>query len=593
MKTLSGILMLVLVLCGMSLFSFKAPRGKKSLSALSGAACATFLPEAFLRYAVGGVFHLDYVSQIGETMGSLGGLAAGALVPLAFGISPVFSIILGLSLIKVSLLPAFITAYLLSFVVEQMQKRIPEGIDLLVVILVIPVAASLVAGFIQPVVLGVLEVIGGTILSAVDGNPYVMGAILGAIIPIVGMTPLSSMVLTALIGLTGVPMAVGALTCYGSSIVNAALFKKLKLGTASTPLAVAIEPLTQVDIISSNPIPIYATNLISGMVSGIVVTFFGLKVPVTGMATPWAGLLVTLGNNAIQTTLLAVAIITVVSLMFGFLGALVFKRYRIEAVDNTPEFEGTTEVTSEKEAVKPKEELRMNTAMAINKPKKVNKVMNYKSCFDIIGPIMIGPSSSHTAGALAIGLAARKLFGGTPEKIVIKYYESFADTHKGHGTDFAIIGGILGLAADDANVTQSIELAEEQGIEIQFLEMSEESPVKHANTACVTLCDATHEIHLTGISVGGGTIEVKYIELDGFNVQLHGPLPILLVINQEEQAMQAFKDTLQKNNIQVNAVSRYVEGNQILFIFDLDSAPISSVKEQLFSLDDTSKIILL
>lgn len=79
MKTLSGILMLVLVLCGMSLFSFKAPRGKKSLSALSGAACATFLPEAFLRYAVGGVFHLDYVSQIGETMGSLGGLAAGAL----------------------------------------------------------------------------------------------------------------------------------------------------------------------------------------------------------------------------------------------------------------------------------------------------------------------------------------------------------------------------------------------------------------------------------------------------------------------------------------------------------------------------------
>ncbi len=591
MKTLSGILMLVLVLCGMSLFSFKAPRGKKSLSALSGAACATFLPEAFLRYAVGGVFHLDYVSQIGETMGSLGGLAAGALVPLAFGISPVFSIILGLSLIKVSLLPAFITAYLLSFVVEQMQKRIPEGIDLLVVILVIPVAASLVAGFIQPVVLGVLEVIGGTILSAVDGDPYVMGAILGAIIPIVGMTPLSSMVLTALIGLTGVPMAVGALTCYGSSIVNAALFKKLKLGTASTPLAVAIEPLTQVDIISSNPIPIYATNLFSGMVSGIVVTFFGLKVPVTGMATPWAGLLVTLGNNAIQTTLLAVAIITVVSLMFGFLGALVFKRYRIEAVDNTPEFEGTTEVTSEKEAVK--EELRMNTAMAINKPKKVNKVMNYKSCFDIIGPIMIGPSSSHTAGALAIGLAARKLFGGTPEKIVIKYYESFADTHKGHGTDFAIIGGILGLAADDANVTQSIELAEEQGIEIQFLEMSEESPVKHANTACVTLSDATHEIHLTGISVGGGTIEVKYIELDGFNVQLHGPLPILLVINQEEQAMQAFKDTLQKNNIQVNAVSRYVEGNQILFIFDLDSAPISSVKEQLFSLDDTSKIILL
>ena len=121
--------------------------------------CATFLPEAFLRYAVGGVFHLDYVSQIGETMGSLGGLAVGARAA-AFGISPVFSIILGLSLIKVSLLPLLLPRIFLSFVVEQMQKRIPEGIDLLVVILVIPVAASLVAGFIQPVVLGVLEVIG-------------------------------------------------------------------------------------------------------------------------------------------------------------------------------------------------------------------------------------------------------------------------------------------------------------------------------------------------------------------------------------------------------------------------------------------------
>ena len=76
--------------------------------------------------------------------------------------------------------------------------------------------------------------------------------------------------------------------------------------------------------------------------------------------------------------------------------------------------------------------------------------------------------------------------------------------------------------------------------------MSEESPVKHANTACVTLSDATTRNSFNRISVGSGTIEVKYIELDGFNVQLHGPLPILLVINQEEQAMQAFKDTLQK-----------------------------------------------
>lgn len=219
--------------------------------------------------------------------------------------------------------------------------------------------------------------------------------------------------------------------------------------------------------------------------------------------------------------------------------------------------------------------------------------MNYKSCFDIIGPIMIGPSSSHTAGALAIGSAARKLFGDMPKKIVIKYYESFADTHKGHGTDFAIIGGILGFAADDAKVTKSIEIAEAQGIDIQFFEMNAESPVKHANTACVTLSDETHKIHLTGISVGGGTIEVKYVEFEGFEVQLHGSLPILLVMNKEEQVMQVFKDRLQENHIKVNTLSRYVQEDQILYIFDLDSTPLSSVKKQLLSLDDTSKIILL
>ena len=91
MKTLSGILMLVLVLCGMSLFSLKHREGKIFKCFVWCSLCH-LLPEAFLRYAVGGVFHLDYVSQIGETMGSLGGLAAGALVPLAFGISPVFQL---------------------------------------------------------------------------------------------------------------------------------------------------------------------------------------------------------------------------------------------------------------------------------------------------------------------------------------------------------------------------------------------------------------------------------------------------------------------------------------------------------------------
>lgn len=327
MKIIFGIGMLFLVLGAMTLFAYKAPHGKKALGALSGAACATFLAEAFLNYAIGGVFHIEYIAKIGQTMGGLGGLAAGVLVPLTFGISPVFSVITGVALIEFKLLPAFIAAYLLSFVIVQIEKRVTEGIDLIVVILIVPTAAFFIADHIQPIVLGILGIIGSVITTAVKGNPYVMGAVLGTIIPIVGMTPLSSMVLTALIGLTGVPMGVGAMTCYGSSILNGILFKKMGFGNESTAFAVAIEPLTQIDIISSNPIPVFCTNAVAGAVNGMVVTYFGLQIPVTGMATPWAGLLVTFGNNPLMPTLIATIIITALSLLFGFIGSKVFHKY--------------------------------------------------------------------------------------------------------------------------------------------------------------------------------------------------------------------------------------------------------------------------
>lgn len=157
-----------------------------------------------------------------------------------------------------------------------------------------------------------------------------------------------------------------------------------------------------------------------------------------------------------------------------------------------------------------------------------NKVNNFRSCFDVIGPIMIGPSSSHTAGALQIGLLARNLLGNTPTSVRCIYYESFAQTHKGHGTDFAIIGGVLGFSAHDERVPHSIELANQLGIQIEFIEKNSASPVNHSNTVDLTLSDECHSIRLIGISVGGGTVEVKYIKIDGVSIHLNGPLPIIL-----------------------------------------------------------------
>lgn len=329
LSILIGVVMLFLVIAAMSLFTFKAPHGKQSVSALSGAACATFLPQAFLSYAIGEVFHVQFAAQIGNVMGSMGGLAAGALVPLAFGISPVFSMIIGISLIKFKLLPAFIAAYLISFVVKQIEKRVTGGLDLIVVILVAPMLANGIAMLIQPGVLAILHVIGASITTAEKANPWVMGAILGGIIPLVGMTPLSSMVLTSLINLLGVPMAIGALGCTGNSFLN---FCLMKFGDKATTIAVTIEPLTQLDIISANPVPIFVTNLFAGAINGIIVTAFGLVIHVTGMATPWAGLIVIFGMNPWLKSLECVLLILVNSTLWAYIGRYAFKNFKIHTV---------------------------------------------------------------------------------------------------------------------------------------------------------------------------------------------------------------------------------------------------------------------
>lgn len=128
--------------------------------------------------------------------------------------------------------------------------------------------------------------------------------------------------------------------------------------------------------------------------------------------------------------------------------------------------------------------------------------VNYKSVFDIIGPIMIGPSSSHTAGACAIGRAANSIFQEKPTDIVIHYYESFAQTHKGHGTDYAIISGILGFDPDDSRVPYAIGLARDQGINITFIEEPGDSPINHPNTAIIDLKNDDKQVTVAGCSIG-------------------------------------------------------------------------------------------
>ncbi len=135
MDILLGVGTLVLVLVIMTLFLKYAPYGKQGLQALSGAACATFLPQAFLSYAIGGVFDIKFLQDIGDLAGSLSGIAVGILTCLNLGVAPVFAVIVGLVLHDFKLLPAFIAAYGVAFLIKWIEKKVPEGLDLIVVIL--------------------------------------------------------------------------------------------------------------------------------------------------------------------------------------------------------------------------------------------------------------------------------------------------------------------------------------------------------------------------------------------------------------------------------------------------------------------------
>ena len=329
MNILLGVGTLVVVLIIMTLFLKFAPYGKEGLQALSGAACATFLPQAFLSYAIGGIFHIKFLQEIGDLAGSLGGIAVGILACINLGVSPVFSVIVGLVLKDFSLLPAFIAAYLTAFVIKFIEKKVPEGLDLIVVIFIAPALVYGLASLINPSVTAVLNQIAKAVNSVGDSSPYALTIILGLIIPVTSMTPLSSMVLASILGLTGLPMAIGAIVCTGASFVNFTLFNILKIGDKPNRFAVFIEPLTQIDLIAKYPLQLYGTNAIIGVVNACIVTFSGLVINVKGMATPIAGAIVLFGFNNAVTSIITIITVGIVSVVLAFVMSSIIKKFNL------------------------------------------------------------------------------------------------------------------------------------------------------------------------------------------------------------------------------------------------------------------------
>lgn len=153
--------------------------------------------------------------------------------------------------------------------------------------------------------------------------------------------------------------------------------------------------------------------------------------------------------------------------------------------------------------------------------------MAFISLFEVIGPNMVGPSSSHTAGAVSMALLARKLFPGEIQKVEFTLYGSFAKTYRGHGTDRALLGGIMGFETDDLRIRDSLSIAKERNLEYHFL-IGQDTGEEHPNTADIDMTGTKGErLFVRGVSVGGG--KVKIVRLNQIDVDFTGEYSTLII----------------------------------------------------------------
>ncbi len=195
------------------------------------------------------------------------------------------------------------------------------------------------------------------------------------------------------------------------------------------------------------------------------------------------------------------------------------------------------------------------------------------SILDVMGPVMVGPSSSHTAGTARLGRVAREILDDDPIEVHFHLHPPLAATYRGHGSDFALVGGSIGLNVDDPRIPEAIRIAEQMGVKIEFAE--EDLGEVHPNTVRIEIRSATREAEILGSSIGGGVIEV--FRINGFQTRFKGDSPVLLLFYRDRPGMiSEVTRVIAEEGINIASLycSRKQRGKDAFMEIDVDS-PIS------------------
>jgi L-serine dehydratase len=197
--------------------------------------------------------------------------------------------------------------------------------------------------------------------------------------------------------------------------------------------------------------------------------------------------------------------------------------------------------------------------------------VKYTSIFDVIGHIMVGPSSSHTAGACQIAYVAQTLFGKRPSAVRIGLHGSFAETYKGHGTDKAILGGLLGFNPEDERIKSAFEIAKNEKLTYEF-EITDLGSDYHPNSVIIEMQDGKDKMTVIGSSIGGGNIVIK--EVDDLEAGFGGEPNTLVILNQDKiGALVNIANTLKSYGLNIGSmkISRNLKKKIALTWLEADS----------------------